>query len=155
MLVGGVIGIPVGVAANALTSLLGRNREKARIRRQFSQLATRYRNYRVVGGVEKETGGTVEISHHRDGSFGVIARHATGDTEWEGRFSMDEHGTGTGSYKYPFKPHYGRQLLTYLPESRSLHVLGTNLSHPEQPTYIHHWRPLETLNTPLQSNEGP
>lgn len=114
-----------------------------KLKKAYGTLAGDYVNYRVKDdGTEEPTGGTIRLAQRFDGSFEVKGLHATGDLDWrsEVHMKMEPENTGAGWYRYPATAIYGTQQVTFLPETRSLHVVTTNTSRRAASSFVHHWK---------------
>lgn len=140
------LGFVLGIISSYIASILYRDSTTRaatrKLREKYGHLAGTYVSYRVDNGVETPTGGTIRLRQQPNGSFEADGLHSSGDMDWQStiNMSLEWENTGTGRYKYPAKPDYGTQQLTVLPESRSLHVVGMNMSHGNTTQFIHHWK---------------
>jgi hypothetical protein len=142
-----VVGAALGVVIDwKLGTWLRELTQRRKLKRTYGHLVGLYRNFRLnEDRAEVPTGGKIKLDLQPDGSFKAKGLHATGDTEWESdiRMSLEWNNSGRGRYKYLGSADYGNQQITYLPETHSLSVVGTNLSGGRANTFVHHWKRIE------------
>jgi hypothetical protein len=139
-LAGAVVALPFEFLAHKAWDTHKRRSKEAGFRKSYAFLARKYTNLR---NGQEPTGGSVELTQNKDGTFSVVGLHADGSTEWEGALcmSLDQRNIGTATYKYLLRADYGRQHVVYIPERDVLHVVGRNESATAHAEFVHEWDP--------------
>jgi hypothetical protein len=115
-----------------------------KLKKAYRPLAGDYVNFKVSDDkTEQPTGGTIKLTQRSDGSFEVKGLHRNGALDWrsELHMTMEPGNTGTGWYRYPATTIYGTQQITFIPETRSIHVVTTDTSRgTATSSWVHHWK---------------
>jgi hypothetical protein len=145
LIAGAFFGVPVGFLAHLWFVRYKEREAREKLRRTYIALAGDYVNYRIKDdGAEMPTGGTIRLTQRSDGSFEVKGLRASGDLDWtsEIHMKMVPRNTGTGSYRYPAPDltKFGVQQITFIPETRCIHVVGVNTSRGISTPFVHLWK---------------
>src|ERR1019366_8813936 len=123
-----IAGFILGLFVNVIYDQM-RAAAKARILRgKYGILARCYVNIRADGTA---TGGSVELTQRRDGSFAVTGLNADRTVDWERLLLRDEKVDNFGIAHYRHKGssvRSGIQHIRYIPEQDILHVRGVRES---------------------------
>lgn len=140
--IGFILGVLAGVLAHWQWDRHLKKERVKQLRQWYGAMAGSYENLNDLSG---PTGGWIQISQNRDGSFTAIGMHASGKADWtsEINMSLEARNVGTGYYRHP-RPgiDHGEQQISYYPETRELHVRGRNTSALTKTEFFHTWRPL-------------
>jgi hypothetical protein len=141
------LGFLLGVLSSWLATIIDRywkhRRQATQFNKTYKDLSGTYVVYRVTDAGEERTNHTVKIIRRSAEIFEAKGLYPCGNVEWSSEIKMNlqPKNTGTGSYHYIEQPReYGIQQIRSLPETRSLHVVGSHTSRGKPFGFVHLWK---------------